>query len=77
MRISSTRTHGLAKLFTGLLLSLFVAASADASVWYSIAASVDSGNSLSSLQIGDRVTFDITIRSDGEPIYGVGASAYG
>ncbi len=72
-----TNRAGLSILYAALLLGWMIGTTAQAAVTYSVASSVDSGNSLTSLQVGDRVTFDITIRSDGEPIYGVGASAYG
>ena len=68
------RSHPLAIFCAGL--ALLAASGAQSAVTFSVASSVASGNALDELVIGDLVTFDITLRSDGEASYGIGASAF-
>lgn len=55
----------------------FFAPSANASVIFTATASNPAGNPLSALSPGDLVTIDITIRSDGDPIFGMLAAVHG
>jgi hypothetical protein len=58
-------------------LILFSAQAAVAAVTFTASASSGSGNALSALVVGDVVTIDITVRSDGEAVFGLGGSAVG
>jgi hypothetical protein len=69
------RIQHLAIGFAGLFL--LASNPAQSAVTFSVSSSVASGNALDELVIGDLVTFDITLRSDGEAAYAIGASAFG
>jgi hypothetical protein len=68
------------RLFISVIASVamfFAASVAGAAVTFTQSTSVDSGRALSALEIGDVVTIDITLRSDGEGTLAVGAAASG
>ena len=58
-------------------LILFSTQSALAAVTFTAATSSSSGRPLSALAPGDTLTIDVTMRTDGEGIYGLGVSAVG
>ncbi len=56
---------------------LLMASSANAALFYTIDATRTDGSPIGVLQSGDEIQIDVTIRSDGEQIFGCGVSVYG
>lgn len=68
------------RLFVSVIATaiFFAASAASAAVTFTVDTSVASGNALDALVVGDIVTLDITMRSDGlEPVFAIGGAVSG
>ena len=63
-----------------LIASLFLVMSAsyaNAEVTYTVETTTGNGNPLNAMDMGETLTIDVFLRSDGEAVFGLGASVFG